>query len=543
MKNDTTYTVSWAAFLVALLAAFLYCMGLPAQAQTQGPINTPQVNTIYFVKQVPGFYQTIQASVTTACATAGAEIDILPGATPSDTPTAVTGGCTAVGIVDRRTFPSSVYKWVTSAYVLQTTTASGTAGGDLSGTYPNPTVAKINGGAMPVSAGVIGTNALGQPVVNSLTSGNLAQVGTGGTLVNGPAVSNVPLLNNATNFFTGNLYANSLNTTNPTTGLVVAGIGNFNTSLTAPAVNALSAGTATSGANVNSGTFQTQGSIWNGTTSVNEIWSWMDVVGAGANPVSTYTLNHSGTTGYTVVSIPYQTNIGLSGNNVIFLPGVAVQGWNGFLNTWAITQPGIGTFSALNASNPNLAIAGTNRQPPSITQNGWYWNGSTSLSDSWNMGVTLGAGTSPTSTYSFSHSGSPGLATYQIFPFTAFQTGMSVQGGTTAVGVLTATNTTVTTLGVSNTITNAPGIQVATGPGLSVAGGSFANPTITLSPAEPDNAYTVNGCSITGITGTGTPLFSNVNAKTTTTFSIAEFNLSTTNAYSGGTITCLVVHN
>ena len=41
---------------------------------------------------------------------------------------------------------------------------STTAGGDLSGTLPSPTVVKINGGSVPVSAAVLGSNGSSQPV-------------------------------------------------------------------------------------------------------------------------------------------------------------------------------------------------------------------------------------------------------------------------------------------------------------------------------------------------------------------------------------------
>ena len=47
---------------------------------------------------------------------------------------------------------------------------NGSAGGDLSGSYPNPTVAQVNGAAVPASAGVIGSNSSHQLVSASSSS-------------------------------------------------------------------------------------------------------------------------------------------------------------------------------------------------------------------------------------------------------------------------------------------------------------------------------------------------------------------------------------
>jgi len=80
---------------------------------------------------------------------------------------------------------------------------------------------------------------------------------------------------------------------------------------------------ATAGANQSSFNHKSQGTYWTGAVSAIDSWIWQNVLGTGANPTSTYTLSHSGSSGTASVSI---TQLNLQNLNSVLWVG----GTNGY---------------------------------------------------------------------------------------------------------------------------------------------------------------------------------------------------------------------
>jgi hypothetical protein len=121
--------------MMILLFAAAYAL-----AQDQGPINTPRINSTYYVGSLSGlqFYPTIQSAVTDACASGEKSVVDIPASyTGSDPISGVTGGCTNAVIKDEHNgLPTVCYAWNSTSYTINACTGGSglpTTGGTMSG--------------------------------------------------------------------------------------------------------------------------------------------------------------------------------------------------------------------------------------------------------------------------------------------------------------------------------------------------------------------------------------------------------------------------
>lgn len=247
-----------------VFAALVFFLGYSlAQAQT-GPIHTPQINTTYYVGAVSGFYPTIQSAVTKACSANAATVDIPAGSTPGDTIASVTGGCSTVAIVDERGGSGfSNYAWNGTNYVIVPIASA--VGGNYSIQYANGLALAganftgpvyNNGSSSPPTAE---TQAQARALL-ALGSAAFADIGTSG--------ATVPLLNGANTY---------------------SGINRFGTN-----VIVFNPMPATSSNNFPSPPSEVCGNVWDGTSSQQECWNFVQQPSTGVNPLSTLAITHTG---------------------------------------------------------------------------------------------------------------------------------------------------------------------------------------------------------------------------------------------------------
>lgn len=84
------------------------------------------------------------------------------------------------------------------------------------------------------------------------------------------------------------------------------------------------------------------------------------------------------------------------------------------LDNLAATIASLLCTGAITMQQPTAATNSANQSSNSLSLQGTYWNGSSSATDQWTIQDIVGTGTNPTSTLTFSHSGSSGAASVSL---------------------------------------------------------------------------------------------------------------------------------
>jgi hypothetical protein len=382
------------------------------------------------------------------------------------------------------------------------TTPVGAATGDLGGTYPNPSVVKVNGSAVPASTGVLASNSSHQ-LVAATSSQVQTVIGSGVYDVSGAAAtaqSNaessaatlyLPL---AGGTLTGPLYGTIGLFTNPTGYGIYAdssdsmgvfgvgdggagGVGGSSTSGTGVTGSSSSGtgtvGNTTSGAGVsgqsvsgNGGTFVQTGPLVSSTSSPT-------IIVKRSNSLGSYTSTGAIIHGEdTTASTGNLLELVKQGNTLFSVT-------NGGLTTATNFRTLVGAGNnTISASPLAMATSGANSNSGSLSVLGSYYN-STPAYDSWLIYDVVGSGSAPTSTLTFSHSGSSGAATV------ALPSGSTVSNGTSQQGIVLADGTNLpiaTTSSLGGVKPDGTTITITSGGVISSSQGTLQTVTYSATP-------------------------------------------------------------
>jgi hypothetical protein len=245
---------------------------------------------------------------------------------------------------------------------------------------------------------------------NGLTSGTLFSLASSATGLTGNLLNLTLSGSNAAN--TGNLLninSSGASSTAVCLNIVQSGTANLITASTTGASNAISlvqTTAATSGANNNSPIYKSTGTYWTGAVTANDVWSNQIILGSGANPTTTYSLTHTGSTGTAALQLPAGASLlfpGSSSGTVGFKPAATntsvtwqLPAADGTANQFLQTNgSGVLTFASQSTSvalNTISAATATNTIDSLTFAQVWNWStASTQTPFTWNAnGLTSG---------------------------------------------------------------------------------------------------------------------------------------------------------